>query len=1084
MKQADQQKQQLPVSTAGSARTWLLGSIAALLLLMVAALLVVPQLIDYAVIERKIQDAVSRQTGGQVDYQGIGISYFPRPSIELRQITLSIPDLAEGTIAALRISPEILPLLTGDLHLARLELDTPRFSLKLPDLTPREDQSYAFAELKKNLTSVLEPLEQMIAELELQVGDARLAFTWDKQKLAEIDGLNLQAEISVTNLKSANSARVDLQANLAELSMYRNGHHALVKGLDLNGSAQLLLDRMSVQLDRLALDEPNLELTGDLSLTPAKPAITLNLSGTGINVDAVRKIVLTLAGDSTGEVFNYLRGGRVPQIGFTFKGDNPSELGDLNNILIKGQLQDGKVSIPQIELDLTEVYGDVLISEGILQGSGLSARLDKSTGREGSLQIGLTKDHDLFKLELMLSADLADTQSMLQRLIDGRTFSSELDKITNMQGIGHGKLTLGDSLHDLKAKIDISNLTLSANYLGIPFPITISQGQLAFNKEQLDLSRLSGSLGQSKFADVSCQFLWQKDLFFDIGSGRFDLDMTELYPWLASLEGLRNQLQEVRQVTGRLELSSLKVKGPVDRPSELQFASTGTVKDLSVETEFYPDIIKVADGGFTVETEQLTFKNLRTTSQDTELFLTGSVQGFPQPLDRIELSLDGSMGPKLVEWLSDRFEVPKTYAIRAPLGISKVRISWQPNATSSFNGLVSIEKGPVITADIDYQPGQLQVHQLNIKDQYSDAAMVFELKKAERDFKFTGNLQHETLQAMFVDDRFSNGRLEGDFSVTVPQDRQARVTTTGQLTGENLPVPLSSGDKIIIEQIMLKADGTQVKADITKLTWKDLAWEPVKGTVSFDRDQADVRLTESKLCGINAPGQISFTGGEISLNMTLDGKDLDVATSYSCLTKGRSKATGSLDFSSKITARGKMNDLVKNLRGPLEITLSKGVFEQNKVLSRTLEVLNVTEIVKGRLPDLSTSGLAYNTTTLQGKFQNGKLIIDKFFMDGETLTLVGNGEVLLEGETIKVQLLAAPFKTVDSIVKHIPGINYILGGTLVTIPVSITGTLDDPHVTIMSASAIGSSLFKLAERTIKSPFKLLEMINPWSKQND
>jgi hypothetical protein len=1069
------------VPTPGSASTWLLGSIAALLLLMVAALLVVPRFIDYAVIERKIQAAVTRQTGGQIDYQGIGLSYFPRPSIELRQVTLSIPNLAEGTIAALRISPEFLPLLTGDLHLARLELDAPRLSLKLPDVTPREAQSYAFAELKKSLALALEPLEQMVSDLELRVNHARLAITWNKHKFVEIKDLSLQAGLSVTD---PNSARVDLQANLAELSVYHNGHKAQVKGLGLNGSAQLERDRMSVKLDRLTLAEPTLELTGDLSLPPDTPAITLNLSGSGINVDAARKTVLALAGDTTREVFDNLRGGRVPHIGFTFKGESPSDLGDLNNIFIKGQLQDGKISIPEFELDLTEVVGDVVISEGILQGSGLSARLDKSTGREGSLQLGLTKDNDLFQLELMLSADLADTQSILQRVVDGRTLTSELDKITNLQGTGHGKLTLGDSLNDLKAKIDISELTLSADYLGIPLPITISQGQLAFNKEQLDLGKLGGSLGQSKFTDLSGQFLFEKDLSFAIGSGRFDLDMAELYPWLASLEEVGDQLQEVKQVTGRLELSTLELKGLVDRPSEWRFASTGTAKDISIETEFFPDTVKVTDGGFTLETQQLTFKKLRTVSQDTELFLTGSAQGFPQRLDRIELSLDGRIGPKLVEWLSDRFEVPEAYAIRSPLSVSKARISWQPDSTSSFNGLVSIEKGPIITADIDYRPGQLQVHQLNIKDQYSDAAMVYDIKKAERDFKFTGNLQHDTLQALFVDRQFSSGRVEGDFTVTVPQNRQAKVTTTGELTGENLPVILPSGDKVNIDQITLKADGTQVKADITKLTWKDLTWEPVKGTVSFDHDKAEVRLTESKLCGINSLGQFSFTGDQISLDMTLEGKDLDVATSYTCLTAGRSKATGSLDFSGELTAQGKMGKLVKDLQGPLEMTFSNGVIKQDKLLSRTLEVLNVTEIVKGRLPDLNTTGLAYNTMTLQGEFQNGKLIIHKFFMDGETLTLVGNGEIRLEEETLKIQLLAAPFKTVDSIVKHIPGINYILGGTLVAIPVSITGTLDDPHVTIMSASAIGSSLFNLAERTITSPFKLLEKINPWNKQNE
>jgi len=104
-------------------------------------------------------------------------------------------------------------------------------------------------------------------------------------------------------------------------------------------------------------------------------------------------------------------------------------------------------------------------------------------------------------------------------------------------------------------------------------------------------------------------------------------------------------------------------------------------------------------------------------------------------------------------------------------------------------------------------------------------------------------------------------------------------------------------------------------------------------------------------------------------------------------------------------------------------------------------------------------------------------------MDGETLDLVGTGTIDLEKENIDAQLLAAPFKTVDTVVKYLPGINYLLGGSLVTIPVSVTGPLDDPQVEILSASAVGSSLYKLAERTITSPFKLIEKIFPWGKNS-
>lgn len=1066
-------------------RAWLLGGIVTLLLLLLAAMLLVPWLIDFSPIKAKVQAVVTEQTGGKVDYQGIGLSFFPHLSIELRQVTLAIPDQAEGTVAALRISPELIPLLTGDLRLARLELDTPQFSLELPETEPKEtpDQPDTLTEMGKSLALVMATFGQVVTGLELQVNNARVTIARSNHKLVEIAGLSLQSGMSMTK---PGSARASLQAELSDLNVYRNGRPETARGLSLSGSVETAGDTTTVNIDRLALAEPALALTGDLTLAPTTPAIALNLSGSNIDVDATRRTALALAGDTTlvMEIFDYLRGGRVPQISFTSRGENPSELGDLDNILVKGNLQDGKVSIPAISLDLTEVSGDVVISKGVLQGTGLAAHLDKSTGRDGSLKIGLSKENDLFQLELRLSADLAETQAILQRVLDAPAFTAELNKITNLQGTGQGKLTLGDSLHDIKAKIEVSEMKLSADHQGVPLPVTVAQGQFTFSKKQLDLDMFSGSLGQSQFADLSCRFFWEKGLSLDIGSGRLDLDMAELYPWLASLEALRDRLREVERVTGRLTLATLALKGEVARPPAWQFAATGTVKDLSVDTKAFPDTIKVASGGFTVDTRQVTIEKLRTASQDAALTLSGSLKGFPQQIERIELSLDGSMGPQSVEWLSDRFKVPESYAIRAPLSISGARISWQPDSTASFNGMVSIEKGPAITTEIDYRPEQLQIKQLHIKDQYSDAGMVLDLNADRHEYKFIGKLQYETLQAIFVDRPFSSGRLEGDFSVTVPQSGQAKVTTTGQLIGENLPVPLPSGDILNIDQITLKADGPQFKASITKLIWKNLAWEPVEGTVSLNRDRADIMLTKAKLCGIDSPGLISLVGDQFSLDMTLEGKDLDVATSYTCLTEGRVKATGSLDFSSRVTAKGKMGELVKSLKGPLEITLSNGVIERDRLVTRILEVLNVTEIVKGRLPDLRSTGFAYKTMTLQGEFQNGKLIIHKYYMDGETLALVGYGEIRLEDGTVNGQLLAAPFKTVDTVIKFLPGVNYLLGGSLVAIPISINGDLDDPKVKVMSASAVGASLYNLAERTITSPLKLIQKINPWGKRDN
>ena len=105
-------------------------------------------------------------------------------------------------------------------------------------------------------------------------------------------------------------------------------------------------------------------------------------------------------------------------------------------------------------------------------------------------------------------------------------------------------------------------------------------------------------------------------------------------------------------------------------------------------------------------------------------------------------------------------------------------------------------------------------------------------------------------------------------------------------------------------------------------------------------------------------------------------------------------------------------------------------------------------------------------------------IINKVQMDGDTLDVLGQGMLDFRKDTVSAELLASPFKTVDTLVKNIPGINYLMGGSLVAIPVSVKGKQNDPKVRIMSASSVGSSLLSLGERVIKSPLKLIETVTP------
>ena len=70
--------------------------------------------------------------------------------------------------------------------------------------------------------------------------------------------------------------------------------------------------------------------------------------------------------------------------------------------------------------------------------------------------------------------------------------------------------------------------------------------------------------------------------------------------------------------------------------------------------------------------------------------------------------------------------------------------------------------------------------------------------------------------------------------------------------------------------------------------------------------------------------------------------------------------------------------------------------------------------------------------------------------------------------------LASPLKTIDTILRMIPVVRYIMGGSLVSVPVKAEGDLDDPTVSILAPSAVVKGLLGVVERVLKLPVRIFE----------
>jgi uncharacterized protein YhdP len=186
------------------------------------------------------------------------------------------------------------------------------------------------------------------------------------------------------------------------------------------------------------------------------------------------------------------------------------------------------------------------------------------------------------------------------------------------------------------------------------------------------------------------------------------------------------------------------------------------------------------------------------------------------------------------------------------------------------------------------------------------------------------------------------------------------------------------------------------------------------------------------------------------------------------------RATGTFEFDGRIIAQGRPEDLFKAMEGNVEFRAKDGRIEYALGLARIVEFLNVTEIYRGKLPDMRKEGLPYDRLTLKVTLQKNKMIFEELILDGPTMEIVGKGEIDLTDRKMNFTVLVAPLKTVDRITKAIPVVSYIFGGTLVIIPVKVHGNLKDPRVTPLSPSAVGGELLAMMKRTLGLPFKVIE----------
>jgi uncharacterized protein involved in outer membrane biogenesis len=270
----------------------------------------------------------------------------------------------------------------------------------------------------------------------------------------------------------------------------------------------------------------------------------------------------------------------------------------------------------------------------------------------------------------------------------------------------------------------------------------------------------------------------------------------------------------------------------------------------------------------------------------------------------------------------------------------------------------------------------------------------------------------------------------------------------------------------------------EIRVDIGRLRVGALKVSPLVATGYLQETVRDLRFQRAALCGITLSGNLTARRDSVDVRLKLSARGAQLEQSIACVTNQHVQATGKVDLDGEFSGSGEHSTLLDNMRGTFAATARDGHINRADALDRVLKLVNLTEAVRGALPDLSKAGMDYKSARVVGRLEGRKIFLHEIALNASVVTVAAHGNIDLATGSLDFDVLVAPFKTTTSVLSYIPILRTIFGGMLLAIPVHVGGTLDRPIVVPLGAQAVASRLVNIMGNTLRLPGDAINLVSP------
>lgn len=260
------------------------------------------------------------------------------------------------------------------------------------------------------------------------------------------------------------------------------------------------------------------------------------------------------------------------------------------------------------------------------------------------------------------------------------------------------------------------------------------------------------------------------------------------------------------------------------------------------------------------------------------------------------------------------------------------------------------------------------------------------------------------------------------------------------------------------------------------------------GGMDFQDAKGDISLVDHTLvihpltCRIGpgfATGQVLVDHAEEGpplLRISGHAEDIAAEVVHQQLLKQSSLVKGRLRGDFYIQGRAGSPFLATSMGG-FSIEIKDGVLRKFKSLSKVFSLLNVSQILTLKLPDMDREGMPFEKLTGTFRLDQGVLSSEDLFVESPAMNLSLIGKLNLSDHRIDAVMGVKPLRTVDKIITNIPLAGWLLTGNekaLITAQFTIKGPTADPEVVPIPISTLSHKVLGIFRRVLGLPGKVVD----------